>query len=56
MKDISEKFNDIAIVEYIYQLKVSKCIKDNKMEKKDLIKKVEKLIDTKEQIIKKISK
>lgn len=56
MKDISKKINDIKVVEYIYQLKISKCIKDNKLDNKELIKKVEYMLDIKEDIIKKISK
>lgn len=57
MKDISRKINEIEIIEYMYQLKVSRYIKGNSKEhKKELTAKIEKMIDTKEHIIKSISK
>ncbi len=57
MKDISRKINEIEIIEYIYQLKVSRYIKENSKEyKKELTAKIEKMIDTKEHIIKSIGK
>ena len=55
MNNISKKINDIEIIEYMYQLKISKYIKENnKSKNKELINKIEKMRDTKEQIIKRI--
>lgn len=57
MKDnISKKINDVELIEYIYQLKISKCIKENKLDSKQFIRKIERIIDTRESIIKTISK
>ena len=57
MKDISRKINEIEIIEYIYQLKISRYIKENnKKYKKKKTAKIEKMIDTKEHIIKSIGK
>ena len=41
MDNISKKNNDIAIIEYVHQLKVSKIIKENKFKNKVLIAKIE---------------
>ena len=53
---ISKKINNLEIIEYIYQLNVAKIIKDKKLERKQLIKKIEELIETKESVTNKISK
>ena len=43
--------NDIEIIEYITQLKISNFIKENKdMDKKQLVKEIEKIIEEKEKM------
>lgn len=51
-----ENTNDISIIEYIYQLNVSKLIKNNQQKNKKLVMEVEKMIKRKEERLEKICK
>lgn len=53
---ISEEISNIEMIEYEYQLEVSRCIRNNKLNKIDLVKKVENLINIQEEKIKKDGK
>ena len=48
-----ENTNDISIIEYIYQLNVSKLIKNNQQKNKKLVMEGEKIIKRKEERLKK---
>lgn len=47
-----KNIKDIYVVECIYQLKVSKLIRERNYEKKELVTEVKKLIERKEELIK----
>lgn len=49
-----EDADDISVIEYIYQLNVSKLIKDNKHKNKELVTEVKKIIRRKEKRLEKI--
>ena len=49
-----EDADDISVIEYIYQLNVSKLIKDNKHNNKELVTEVKKIIRRKEKRLEKI--
>ena len=51
-----ENTNDISIIEYIYQLNVSKLIKNNQQKNKKLVTEIEKMIKRKEERLEKIYK
>ena len=49
-----EDADDISVIEYIYQLNVSKLIKDNKHNNKELVTEVKKIIRRKEKRLEKM--
>lgn len=54
MNEFSNKVNEIAIIEYMYQFNVAKCIKSGKLNDEELKEKVKDFMNTKEKMIKEI--